>query len=156
MPTAKQKVTFRFILLTLVSFLLIVTDVAILVPFTVSRIRHESISLVLGEWDWLWSTAVNIAPALLLAGVALGNQVVATTQTNSEQTANREANHSPLRSPFDAESRVKRTYESLSSSDKYYILNAQSKAVAGEWGVTSRAVQKWRKKVQEEIAQGKL
>lgn len=160
LPKANQKLNWRFVLLTLVSALLIIVDVAILVPFTVSRITHQSMDAVLGEGlTWWWSGVVNIAPALLLLGVMLGNQVVSTTQNETHGMANEQtnqANGGANRSPEIVQGRVKRTYDSLDNSDKYYILNANSKSVAGEWGVTSRAVQKWRKRVQEEIAQGKL
>lgn len=152
MPQAGKRITFRFVLLTLVSLLLIITDVAILVPFTVSRIRHESISLVLGEWDWLWSTAVNIAPALLLAGVALGNQVVSTAQTSHDAQANAGTNDSRT---F-AEAKEAKKYSGLENADKYYILNTKSEVAARELGVTVRAVQKWRLKIQEEVKQGSL
>lgn len=151
MPRPGHHITWRFIVLSLVIFLLVVMDVAILVPFTVSRIRHTSISAVLGEWDWLWSTSVNIAPALLLLGVGLGNQVVATTQTNSDANANGGANGSANRSGERG-----RTYGRLTNSEKYMILNDKSSIVAKELGVTVRAVQKWRKYAQEEVEQGKL
>lgn len=148
LPKPGSRLTWRCFLLTVIVVLLILMDVAILVPFTVSRIRHESISAVLGEWDWLWSVSVNIAPALLLAGVGLGNQVVAVTQTESNGTANERANVREHGSP--------RKYETLSPSEKYYLLNTKSEQAANELGVTVRAIQKWRKRVQEEVAEGKL
>jgi hypothetical protein len=152
MPKVGQRIGWRFSLLTLTCLLLIVVDVAILVPFTVSRIRHASISAVLGEWDWLWSVSVNIAPALLLAGVALGNTVVSVTQSTTHGTANEHANEGANRSQGVAA----RSYGSLSNSEKYYILNSKSGVVSAELGVTPRAVQKWRKRIQEEMSQGKL
>jgi hypothetical protein len=151
LPRAGQRVSSRFLLLTLVVLLMVVMDVGILVPFTVSRIRHESISSVLGEWDWLWSVSVNIAPALLLAGLGLGHQVVSITQTNGSQNANGGANRSANDSREPA-----RTFSRLSESDKYFILNEKSSKAAREYGVTQRAIQKWRKMIQDEIAQGKL
>lgn len=70
-----------------------------------------------------------------------------------ERAANR-ANDSRTDSPN--ETAKGRTYANLSQSEKYLIVNNGSEAVARELGVTARAIQKWRKKVQEEIAQGKL
>jgi len=151
MPRPGHHITWRFVILTLVIILLVIMDVAILVPFTVSRIRHVSISAVLGEWDWLWSTSVNIAPALLLLGVGLGNQVVATTQTNTYTNANGGANGSANGSREPG-----RMYKRLTNSEKYLILNGKSSDVAKELNVTHRAIQKWRKYVQDEISQGKL
>lgn len=152
LPKVGHRWTWRFVLLTLVVSLLVIMDVAILVPFTVSRIRHVAISEVLGQWDWLWSVSVNIAPALLLLGVGLGNQVVAVTQLPDNGTANEQANGFVSGS----QGRESRSYDSLSNSEKYYILNSKSKVVSAELGVTTRAIQKWRKRIQEEISQGKL
>jgi len=154
LPKAGQKWTFRFMLLTLVSGLLIMVDVAILVPFTVSRITHMSMDAVLGQGlTWWWSGVVNAAPALLLAGVALGNQVVGTANTGAN-TANGEANGSANGSQ--AQSSSPRKFASLTNTEKYYIMNANSKEAAKEFGVTPRAVQKWRTSIQDEISQGKL
>jgi hypothetical protein len=151
LPRPGHRITTRFLLLTLVVVLLVIMDVAILVPFTVSRIRHVSISEVLGEWDWLWSVSVNIAPALLLVGVGLGNQVVSITQLDATQNSANGANGSP-----NGSREPSRTYSKLNASDKYFILNEKSSKVAREYRVTQRAVQKWRKMVQDEISQGKL
>ena len=149
LPKANQRWTWRFFLLTLVSAMLIIVDVAILVPFTVSRITHQSMDAVLGEGlTWWWSGVVNVAPALLLLGVMLGNQVVATTQTNNNATANEQTN---VREPVRG-----RTYSTLDNTEKYFILNAKSEQAAKDLGVTQRAIQKWRKEIQKEIAQGKL
>jgi hypothetical protein len=151
LPKAGQKWAFRFMLLTLVSVLLIIVDVAILVPFTVSRITHMSMDSVLGQGlTWWWSGVVNAAPALLLAGVALGNSVV-TTQANG--TANG-ANGSPNSGTNGANG--SRTFASLTNSDKYLILNSDSKTIAADFGVTARAIQKWRVRIQAEVEQGKL
>jgi hypothetical protein len=151
LPKAGQKWTLRFMLLTLVSGLLIIVDVAILVPFTVSRITHMSMDAVLGQGlTWWWSGVVNAAPALLLAGVALGNQVVTTQVNAANGTANSSQNSSQ------GENGSPRKFASLTNTEKYYIMNANSKEAAKEFGVTPRAVQKWRTAIQDEISQGKL
>jgi hypothetical protein len=152
LPKSGQRWTWRFFLLTLVSAVLIIVDVAILVPFTVSRITHQSMDAVLGQGlTWWWSGVVNVAPALLLLGVMLGNQVMAVNTTNTTNTeANAFANSSQ-----NGNSKG-RTYANLSQAEKYLIVNSPSSVASNELGVTTRAVQKWRKKVQEEIAQGRL
>jgi hypothetical protein len=153
LPKANQKWTWRFFLLTLVSAMLIVVDVAILVPFTVSRITHLSMDAVLGEGlTWWWSGVVNVAPALLLLGVMLGNQVVATTQISHDAQTNAQTN---VREPF-VDTKEAKKYSGLENADKYYILNTKSEVAARELGVTVRAIQKWRLKVQEEVKQGRL
>ena len=55
MPRAGQGWGFRFKVLTGFVFGMLLVGVGILVPFTVSRIRHESIAVVLGGLDWAWA-----------------------------------------------------------------------------------------------------
>lgn len=153
MPKNGDAWSFKFKVLTFFAIGLIVNGILILWPFTISRIADISMFDVLGGDKYnpllvIWSAVVNVAPYLLIGGVAVGNQIVTTNeQTNSSpngsQVSKKPANDS-------------RTYASLSKSDKYYIVNNDSKLAASEFGVTSRAVQKWRLKVQEEISQGKL
>lgn len=150
MPQAGRAWSNRFKVLTFFVFALIVTGVMILVPFTVSRVTHSNMEAVLGQGMllWTWSLLVNVAPYLLIGGVAVGNQVVSVTQTNTHANANERANSSPNGSG--------RKYNSLTNSEKYLILNANSSTVAKELGVTPRAIQKWRKIIQEEVNQGRL
>lgn len=49
-----------------------------------------------------------------------------------------------------------RTYSNLDRSEKYFIANADTADAARELNVTPRAIQKWKKRVTEEISQGKL
>lgn len=148
MPKAGDRWPFRFKVLTFFVFSLFTSGIIILAPFTMSRVAHVSIVDILGSGGWLafWSVLVNAAPALLIGGVAVGNQVVMVTQSPTHGTANEQANGSRTGSP--------RKYDSLNNSEKYYILNIDSKIAARELGVTPRAIQKWRIRVQEEISKG--
>jgi MFS family permease len=145
LPKAGQRIAWRFVLLTLVCFLLILMDVAILVPFTVSRIRHESISDVLGEWDWLWSVSVNIAPALLLAGVGLGNQVVSTTQTETTQSDRKVTDNLP-RSDW------RKVRKQLTDEQVRELASMSGGAIAYRYGVDERTARNWRNYAQKEIS----
>jgi hypothetical protein len=150
MPQTGKAWTPRFKVLTVFVFSLMATGVMILVPFTESRVTHTSMADVLGEGRGLtwWSFLVNVAPYLLVGGVAVGNQIVTTTQTNASANGERTANDSPNSSG--------RKFSTLTNSDKYLILNSDSKQVARELGVTARAIQKWRKLIQQEVSDGKL
>ena len=137
--------SFPFKVLTGFVFLLIFTGVLILIPFTVSRVTHTSVADVLSH-GWLngWALLVNLAPYLLIGGVSIGNQIVNVRmegEPTGEQTrtdANEGANGS-------------RTFASLSQSDKYFIINNSSALCSKEYGVSSRAIQKWRKRAQDEL-----
>lgn len=146
LPRAGQRITSRFLLLTLVVLLLVIMDVAILVPFTVSRIRHVSISQVLGEWDWLWSVSVNIAPALLLAGVGLGQQVVSVTQSVSTQNSGNFSGNLPGKDSTD----WRKVRKNLSQDDVSWLLTARTEEICFRWGIDARTARNWRKYAQKE------
>lgn len=152
MPANGQAWSFRFKVLSFFAIGLIVNGIFILIPFTMSRVAGVTIHHILGDGALLfgWSAVVNIAPYLLIAGVAVGNNVVSIA-TNEQANGLANGSHSEQKNTNGA-----RTYNSLSKSDKYHIINNDSKRVAVDLGVTPRAIQKWRKRVQEEITQGKL
>lgn len=152
MPANGQAWSFRFKVLSFFAVGLIVNGILILIPFTASRVSGNTMFHILGDGFFLyaWSAVVNVAPYLLIGGVAVGNNVVT---VNTNEQANGSANGSQSEKK---QANEPRTYNSLSKSDKYFIVNNDSKLASKEFGVTARAVQKWRIKVQEEISQGKL
>lgn len=163
MPANGQAWSFRFKVLSFFAIGLIVNGIFILIPFTMSRVAGVTIHHILGDGGLLfgWSAVVNIAPYLLIAGVAVGNNIVTietqkptNEQANDSPNGSQEANDSTNGS--DEKTNVPRTYKTLTNADKYYIVNNDSKLVATELGVTPRAIQKWRVTIQEEIQQGKL
>ena len=83
MPASGQRWAFKFNVLTGFVVLAFVCELAILVPFTVSRMEHTTMSAILGGGVWWWSTAVNIMPMLLLGGVSVGNQVVSVSSQDA-------------------------------------------------------------------------
>ncbi len=78
MPKNGDTWSFRFKVLTFFAVGLIVNGIFILIPFTMSRVAGVSIHHILGDGFLLfgWSAVVNVAPYLLIGGVAIGNQVV--------------------------------------------------------------------------------
>lgn len=152
MPKNGDAWSFKFKILTFFAVGLIVNGILILIPFTASRVSGNTMYHILGAGFFLyaWSAVVNIAPYLLIGGVAVGNNVVT---VNTNEQANGSANGSPENQTPVNETR---TYNKLTNTDKYYILNEKSEKISAEWGVTTRAIQKWRKRVQDEISQGKL
>lgn len=72
--------TLKFKVLTVCVFSLILSGMIILVPFTMSRLAHESILDTLGGkaniWAWVWSAMVNFIPYVIIAGVFTGNRMV--------------------------------------------------------------------------------
>ena len=77
----------RFNILSVCVFTLLISGLFILVPFTMSRLSHESVLSALGGknsvWAWAWSLMVNLIPYVLIAGVFVGNKMV--TSLESEE-----------------------------------------------------------------------
>ena len=147
LPKVGQAWTLRYKLLTVFVFALIATDVAILIPFTVSRIEHVSMAEVLsrGELYW-WSGLVNIAPALLIAGVALGNQVVTVTQSESSQSYRKLSDNLPERNKLD----WRKVRKDISADDVTWLKTARTEQICFRFGIDDRTARNWRKHAQKE------
>lgn len=88
-PKTGQSWSLRFKILTLCVFTLIFSGLFILVPFTMSRLAHESVLDALGGkssfWSWVWSFMVNLIPYVLIAGVFTGNKMVSSLEEESTE-----------------------------------------------------------------------
>lgn len=150
MPSNGQAWSFRFKVLTFFAIGLIVNGILILIPFTMSRVAGVTVHKIVGNGVLLfgWSAVVNIAPYLLIGGVAVGNQIV-TIET--VRTANKDANGSAnVRNNSEQETNDSRTFASLNEQDKKFLIQNSSKACAVRFGVSARAIQKWRVKIEQE------
>jgi len=87
MPASGNKWPFKFVVLTLFVSLAFICELAILVPFTVSRMDQKSMSDVLDNGVWWWSVAVNIMPLLLIGGVSVGNQIVSVSVADGAESS---------------------------------------------------------------------
>lgn len=98
-------------------------------------------------------------PAALIVIARVGHKDLI-AEIENERTAskaNSSANGSQdVRKEPERQANGSRTFASLSRTEKYHIVNNDSKIVASDLGVTPRAIQKWRIKIQEEIQTGKL
>lgn len=147
MPKNGDAWSFKFKVLTFFALGLIVNGILILIPFTMSRVAGVSIHHILGDSYLLfgWSAVVNIAPYLLVGGVAVGNTIV-------NVTANEQANGSrTFANDQTEEANESRKYKDLTEQDKRIIIGKTSKQAAVALGVTTRAIQKWRIRIEKEI-----
>jgi hypothetical protein len=147
MPKNGDGWSFKFRVLTFFAIGLIVNGILILIPFTMSRVAGVSIHHILGDGVLLfgWSAVVNVAPYLLVGGVAVGNTIVSGPPANEQANGSR-----PVRIE---EVNDSRKYSTLSVDDKKLIIEKSSKFAAVALGVTPRAIQKWRLRIESEIAQ---
>ena len=150
MPASGQRWAFKFNVLTGFVVLAFVCELAILVPFTVSRMEHTTMSAILGGGVWWWSTAVNIMPMLLLGGVSVGNQVVSvSSQDAGNITGNLPNDDRKLTGNFPTDWRQVRkrmTEEQISR-----IASGKTEEICFEFGVTDRTARNWRKNAQKEL-----
>lgn len=150
MPASGHKWPFKFTVLTFFVMLAFAAELAILVPFTVSRMEHSTMSDVLGGGVWWWSTAVNIMPMLLLGGVSVGNQVVSVSSTNLPES---------FQKVSDDEQKLSRNFPNdwrkvrkvLKAEQLKEIAVMSSGDIAYMYGVSERTASNWRNKAKAEV-----
>lgn len=150
MPASGHKWPFKFTVLTFFVMLAFAAELAILVPFTVSRMEHSTMSDVLGGGVWWWSTAVNIMPMLLLGGVSVGNQVVSVSSTNLPES---------FQKVSDDEQKLSRNFPNdwrkvrkvLTAEQLKEIAVMSSGDIAYMYGVSERTASNWRNKAKAEV-----
>lgn len=101
-------------------------------------------------------TLQTIPAALIVVARAGHRSLLAEMKQERTERANRTNDANGSANGSQGEKSRSRTFANLSQSEKYYLANADSGEAAKELGVTPRAIQKWKKRVANEIAQGKL
>jgi hypothetical protein len=152
MPAHGQAWPSKFTVLTGFVGLAFVAELAILVPFTVSRMEHNSMSVVLGDGVWWWSIAVNIMPMLLLGGVSVGNQIVSVTSEKLPES-------SPKVSDPEKETSQKvsgdwrKVLPYLSKDEVLAISRMSTKEIQAKYHLnTPKTAQNWRGYAQQEVS----
>lgn len=162
-PKTGQTWSLRFKILTICVFSLITSGLFILVPFTMSRISHESVLTALGGsgsfWAWAWSFMVNLIPYVLIAGVFTGNKMVTSLEDETYQkpTSNlleSEKKEEKVTSNLPTDWRKIRG--SLSHEQKRFIATNNPKDIVkalAESGfeITSRTASNWRVYAAQEL-----
>lgn len=142
-PAQGKKWTIRFKALTFLVFSLIISGVFILVPFTVSRVNHQSMADVLiGRELWWWAILVNVTPYLIIGGVAIGNQIV---KVNSESF--RQVSETPSNNETD----WRKVSARLSRKEIEEIAKMTTGDIQYKFGVTDRTARNWRKAASQMI-----
>jgi len=154
MPAAGKPWPFRFKILTWFVFILMTTGVMILVPFTMSRVTHSSMEDILGDSVLLafWAVLVNLAPYLLIGGVAVGNQVVSVTFAKDvESFAKVSDDKAKVSENFRGDWRKVRPY--LSDDEVLAIARMSTAEIRTKYYLkTAKTAQNWRKYAQAEMA----
>ena len=153
MPASGKGWSFRFKTLTFFVFALMASGVMILVPFTVSRVTHESMDAVLGTGGSLtwWALLVNLTPYLLIGGVAIGNEVVKVSQNSAESFQKVTEQSEKVSSNFPTDWRKVR--KMLSDEDVRWIASNRPGSIAYKFGVPERTASNWRGYATREVNQ---
>lgn len=151
MPTAGHGWSSRFKVLTVFVFALMATGVLILVPFTVSRVTHTSMATVLtgASLTW-WALLVNLAPYLLIGGVAIGNQVVSVSFQNVPETY-RKVSEDDRKLSENFPSDWRKVRKVLSVEQLGEMAHLSSGDIAYKYGVSERTASNWRSKARAEV-----
>ena len=158
MPRAGDRWNMKFKILTTCVISLVVSGLIILIPFTVSRMTHQSITEALGGnksfFLWLWAAMVNVIPYVLIAGVFTGNRMVEDLEVSekvSTPTGNKEES-------FEKVSETWRKMKSkLSLEDMKNLANLSPenmKSYASETGFTYKTISNWRANARKELGLG--
>lgn len=158
MPAAGKSWPFRFRVLSIFVFALMLTGVMILVPFTMSRVTHSSMEGILGD-RWLlafWSVLVNLAPYLLIGGVAVGNQVVSISfAKDSESFAKVSDDKAKVSENFRGDWRKVRPY--LSDEEVLAIAQMSTAEIRAKYYLkTAKTAQNWRRYAQADMEANKV
>lgn len=161
MPASGQTWPFKFLVLTFFVMFAFACELAILVPFTVSRMEHATMSEVLRGGVWWWSAAVNVMPMLLLGGVSVGNQIVSVSSTeptqvtgnfpNSPQEVTGNFPNSPQKVTGNFPTNWRQVRKNLSSEDVAVIAKMTTEQICFRYGVLDRTAVNWRKYAQREL-----
>ena len=150
MPASGHLWPFKFKVLTCFVIAAFIAEMAILVPFTVSRMEHVTMSAILGGGVWWWSVAVNIMPMLLLGGVSVGNQVVVVGNF-AESFANVPKEDAKVSANFRGDWRKVRPY--LSDVEVTEIATLSTSEIRAKYHLNNnKTAQNWRKYAQVEVS----
>jgi hypothetical protein len=151
MPRNGQSWPFKFKVLTGFVFALMATGVMILVPFTESRVTHASMANVLGDGAGLtwWAFLVNVAPYLLIGGVAIGNQVVTVESSQSSLESSPKVEESSQKVRYD----WRKFAHTFSDDELVEIAGAEAGGLQEKYpGMTPKTEQNWRKRAVGELS----
>lgn len=151
MPRTGDRWKLKFKILTMFVFLLVFTGLAILTPYTVSRVAHLSVWEVLGEQGtWIWSLFVNLSPVLIIGGVMSGNANLV-TDANESRTKLSETYAEPEISKVKTYGSWRNIRHQLTYEQLVSLAQMSTRDIQDIYGLEERTAQNWRQYAQEEL-----
>jgi len=145
----KKMMNLKFIALIFITGFIIYMAVALLTPYTVSRMTGQTLADTLGADAHGWAMLASIAPLLLMIGAFMSGSVSGFDGPQTEtirkdsgkkpETQRKENGNLPV--SFDDFRQVPKTEYS-------YIAGASTSDICSRYGVTERTARNWRKSAQ--------
>lgn len=152
MPAAGNKWPFKFTVLTVFVFAAFIFELAILVPFTVSRMDGLSMSDVLKGGVWWWSISVNAMPLLLIGGVSVGNQIVSVSSSEGSE-GSAKVSESPQKVSENFPNDWRKVLPFLSEQEVRAIAKMTTKEIKEKYHLkTAKTALNWRGYAIEEVS----
>ena len=161
-PKAGSTWSLRFKVLTICVFTLLISGLFILVPFTMSRLAHESVLESLGGksfWSWSWSLMVNLIPYVLIAGVFTGNKMVSSLEDEKVTGKLPESGSGDEKVSSNLPTDWRKIRPSLSQEQVAFIANSEPKKIVEAFAksgltISPRTASNWRVYAMEEPGVG--
>lgn len=160
MPKTGDNWSFKFKVLTICVFGLVASGMVILVPFTVSRMAHESVTNALGGntsfWLWVWAGMVNVIPYFLIGGIFVGNKMVEDLELpESNQKVSQKNEQVSSNLPTD----WRKVRPNLDDKQVYFVAVSAPKDIVREFSksginVSPRTASNWRGNARRELKLG--
>lgn len=159
MPKNNDPWSFKFKVLSFFAIGLIVNGILILIPFTASRVSGHTMFDILGEGFFLyaWSAVVNIAPYLLIGGVAVGTQMVSieSVQSGGQMTGQMTGGDGQKpdkkqSEPVSTDWRIAK--KKLTAPQVSAIAKGTTASVMQEYNLSERTARRWIENAKEEKA----
>jgi hypothetical protein len=159
MPKSGQNPSYKFKVLLWCVITLVVSGLIILVPFTMSRLAHESILDSLGGktiMAWVWSTMVNLIPYVLIFGVFTGNKMIEDLEEETSRKFQESSKSGEEGSKKVPEDKLdwRKVRPTLSQEQLLELANfsvEQIKLYSKQTGYTYKTISNWRSRAREEL-----
>lgn len=157
-PKTGDRWSLRFKILTICVLTLLFSGLFILVPFSMSRLSHESVLDALGGkdslWAWGWALMVNVIPYVLIAGVFTGNKMVESlegTESSKKVSNSGGKNEESFQKVSSDWRKVRPTLTPQALKSLASLSPDQMKQWASETGFTYKTISNWRSNAREEL-----
>lgn len=147
MPVNGAAWSFKFKVLTFFAIGLIVNGILILIPFTASRVSGNTMFHILGDGFFLyaWSAVVNIAPYLLIGGVAVGTQMVSieTVQNGGQMTGQKADGDGQKSDTKSIPTDWRKAKKQLTAPQIAAIAKSTTATVMKQYNLSDRTARRW-------------